>query len=151
MYSTMESVDMAELILQAQDLSMMINQSAEVADFLAAKAKMEADEEYQRLLPVFSRKKAEFEEIQRFGKYHPDFTQASTEIRQLKRALEQLESVQAFKRAENNVDELLYNVSLTIASAVSETIKVPSNNPFLEAQASGCGTGGSCGCSTKQA
>lgn len=150
MIDTMETVDMAELILEANELSSMINHSIEVETYLAAKAAMEADDEYRRILPLFLRKKEEYEEVQRFGKYHPDFTKVSTEMRELKRSLEILDSVQAFKHAENALDDLLYQVGRIIADAVSDSIKVPSNNPFLEAKSSGCGTGGSCGCSTRK-
>lgn len=150
MMETIETVDMAELIMQSHDLSTMINQSREVEEYLFAKRQMEQDEEARRLLAEFDKKKRLFEDVQRFGKYHPDYDKISTEVRQLKRSIELLDSVQSFKRAEDKLDTLLYHVSRTIADSVSETIKVPSNNPFLEAKASGCGTGGSCGCSTKK-
>ncbi|MFY0543306.1 YlbF family regulator [Brevibacillus sp. H7] len=147
---TLETVDMAELILESHELSMMINHSREVSEYLTAKRRMEQDEEAQRLLTLFEQKKAQYEDVQRFGKYHPDYDHISKEVRQLKRAIEMLDSVQQFKRAEGNLDMLLYQVGRTIADAVSDSIKVPSNNPFLEAKSSGCGTGGSCGCSTKK-
>ncbi|CAJ1003033.1 MULTISPECIES: YlbF family regulator [Bacillales] len=146
----LETVDMAELILHSHELSTMINHSREVSEYIHAKQRMEADEEAQRLLALFERKKAQYEDVQRFGKYHPDYDQISKEVRELKRKIEMLDSVQAFKRAEDNLDRLLYQVGRTIADAVSETIKVPSNNPFLEAKSSGCGSGGSCGCSIKK-
>ncbi|NGQ94756.1 YlbF family regulator [Brevibacillus sp. SYP-B805] len=144
------TVDMAELVTEAHELSRMINQSREVEAYLAAKEQMAQDPEAQRLLAMFQKKKAEYEDVQRFGKYHPDYDRVSTEVRQLKRSLEMLDTVQAFKRAEDALDTLLYQVSRMIADAVSPSIKVPSNNPFLEAKAGGCGTGGSCGCSIKK-
>ncbi|BAH43259.1 MULTISPECIES: YlbF family regulator [Bacillales] len=147
---TLEAVDMTQLIMGSHELSTMINQSREVSEYLEAKRQMEADEEVQRLLVVFEAKKEQYEDVQRFGKYHPDYNHISKEVRELKRNIELRDSVQAFKRAEDALDELLYQVSRTIAHSVSETIKVPSNNPFLEAQGSGCGTGGSCGCSVKK-
>ncbi|ATF12838.1 YlbF family regulator [Brevibacillus sp. HB1.2] len=147
---TLEAVDMTQLIMESHELSTMINHSREVSDYLEAKRQMEADEEVQRLLVVFEAKKEQYEDVQRFGKYHPDYNHISKEVRELKRNIELRDSVQAFKRAEDALDELLYQVSRTIAHSVSETIKVPSNNPFLEAQGSGCGTGGSCGCSVKK-
>lgn len=150
MMDTMESVDMAELIMESAMLSEMINQSQEVAAYLRAKKQLEEDAQAQQLLAEFEKKKAAYEDVQRFGKYHPDYEKISTEVRQLKRSVEMLDTVQAFKRAEDALDSLLYQVSRTIADAVSDTIKVPSNNPFLEAKAGGCGTGGSCGCSTKK-
>lgn len=147
---TLEAADMTQLLMESHELSTMINQSREVSDYLSAKRQMEADVEAQRLLALFEKKKEQYEDVQRFGKYHPDYNHISKEVRELKRTIELLDSVQAFKRAEDSLDELLYQVSRTIASAVSDTIKVPSNNPFLEAQSSGCGTGGSCGCSVKK-
>ncbi len=147
---TIDTIDMAELIERSYELADMINQSQEVAEYLAAKNRMEQDEEAVRLRRLFARKKEEYEDVQRFGKYHPDYNRISAEVRELKRSIEILDSVQAFKRAETRLDEMLYMVSRTIADAVSENIKVPSNNPFLEALSQGCGTGGSCGCKTKR-
>lgn len=144
------TADMTDLIMESHELSTMINQSREVSDYLQAKRQMEQDAEVQRLLSVFETKKQQYEDVQRFGKYHPDFNHISKEVRELKRTIELMDSVQAFKRAEDRLDELLYQVSRTIADAVSGTIKVPSNNPFLEAKSSGCGSGGSCGCSVKK-
>ncbi|MGD8191611.1 YlbF family regulator [Brevibacillus ginsengisoli] len=142
---------MAELIEYSYELGLMINQSQEVAEYLASKQRMAQDEEVIRLRGLFAKKKEAYEEVQRFGKYHPDFTRISAEIRELKHSIEMLDSIQAFKKAESRLDEMLYTVSRTIADAVSESIKVPSNNPFLEAMSQGCGTGGSCGCKTKKA
>ncbi|WNC17085.1 YlbF family regulator [Brevibacillus brevis] len=146
----LETADITQLLLESHELSTMINQSREVSDYLLAKRRMEADVEAQRLLALFEKKKEQYEDVQRFGKYHPDYDHISKEVRELKRTIELMDSVQAFKRAEDALDELLYQVSRTIADAVSETIKVPSNNPFLEVHSSGCGTGGSCGCSVKR-
>ncbi|GED51868.1 regulator [Brevibacillus borstelensis] len=150
MMEALKTVDMTELIIHSHELSTMINQSREVSEYILAKQAMEADKEAQRLLALFERKKDQYEDVQRFGKYHPDYDQISKEIRQLKRSIEMLDSVQAFKRAEDSLDQLLYEVSRTIADSVSSSIKVPSNNPFLEAKSSGCGGGGSCGCSIKK-
>lgn len=148
--ASLYTADMTELIMESHELSTMINQSREVSDYLQAKRQMEEDTEVQRLLAVFEKKKQQYEDVQRFGKYHPDFDHISKEMREMKRTIELMDSVQAFKRAEDRLDELLYQVSRTIADAVSDSIKVPSNNPFLEAKSSGCGSGGSCGCSVKK-
>lgn len=150
MSQALQILDMTDVIDYAGTLADMINQSSEVSDYLYAKKRMEQDEEVLRLQQLFQKKKAEYEEVQRFGKYHPDFDRVTTQVREIKRSLELLDSVQAFKRAETRLDELLFRVGRTIADAVSPTIKVPSNNPFFEAVNSGCGTGGSCGCKTSK-
>jgi hypothetical protein len=38
-------------------------------------------------------------------------------------------SIRAFLEAEEKLDQLLHAVSLTIARSVSESVKVPSNDP----------------------
>ncbi|WP_400163943.1 YlbF family regulator [Brevibacillus sp. TJ4] len=146
----LETTDTTQLILESYELSSMINQSREVSEYLLAKRRMEEDGEVKRLMSLFAKKKEQYEDVQRFGKYHPDYNHISAEVRDLKRTIESMEVVQAFKQAENQLDELLYQVSRTIADAVSNSIKVPSNNPFLEVKSSGCGSGGSCGCSVKK-
>jgi len=45
---------------------------------------------------------------------------------------------------EQRLDDMLYDISKLIAHSVSETIKVPSNDP--NPKGGGCGGGGSCGC-----
>lgn len=149
MLTTLETVDMAQILDEAYVLADMINSSLEVSEYLEAKEQMEKDPVAQELLAAFTKKRTEYEDIQRFGKYHPDFNRISAEVRELKRSIEMLDSVQRFKKAENALDEILYSVGRTIADAVSPEIKVPSNNPLLESMSGGCGTGGSCGCSVK--
>jgi cell fate (sporulation/competence/biofilm development) regulator YlbF (YheA/YmcA/DUF963 family) len=63
-------------------------------------------------------------------------------VNEVQKRLEQIEAVRRFKEAEERLDDLLYTISTTIAHAVSDTIKVPSNNPLPGAGS--CGSGGSC-------
>lgn len=90
-------------------------------------------------------KKELFEETQRFGHFHPNFHEAKEQVEAVQREMEQIEAVWRFKDAENNLDQMLYEMSELIAHSVSESIKVPSNNPLPKG--GGCGSGGSCGCS----
>lgn len=57
MMEALKTVDMTELIIHSHELSTMINQSREVSEYILAKQAMEADEEAQRLLALFERKK----------------------------------------------------------------------------------------------
>ncbi|MBG9774378.1 YlbF family regulator [Brevibacillus laterosporus] len=143
-------LDMASLLLEADDLAIMINESREVNDYLQTKQAMENDEAVLLYIQRFNRKRQDYEEVQRFGKYHPDFHKVMAEIRELKQSYEALPAVRNFKKAEARLDQLLYQVGRVIADSVSESVKVPSNNPIMEAMASGCGTGGSCGCDNKE-
>jgi cell fate (sporulation/competence/biofilm development) regulator YlbF (YheA/YmcA/DUF963 family) len=92
--------------------------------------------------------KDSYEEVQRFGKYHPDYDKVSTEIRQVKREIDLLPSISAFKKAEKELEALLNEISEVIARTVSDTIKVPTGNPFFDNMScsGGCGSGGGCSC-----
>lgn len=109
---------------------------------------LQEDLEAQTLINQFTAMKERYEEVQRFGKYHPDYTVVSTKMRELKRSIDLHEKIAAFKNAENTLQKLLDEVSVAIGSEVSSAIKVPTGNPFFDAGGcgGGCGSGGSCGC-----
>jgi cell fate (sporulation/competence/biofilm development) regulator YlbF (YheA/YmcA/DUF963 family) len=144
--STMErelqSLDMTTILLETYEMADMIKNSVEVADYLYWKQIVEQDEEVQKRIRLFQQKKELFEETQRFGHFHPDYHAAQADIEKAQSYLDELERVQRFKSAEEALDEMLHTVSTTIAHAVSENIKVPSNNPLPTD--GGCGSGGSC-------
>jgi cell fate (sporulation/competence/biofilm development) regulator YlbF (YheA/YmcA/DUF963 family) len=151
---TVSPLDFHEVMERAHRIGEQLVASEEMKQYLRSRQDMEQDREAEQKIAVFNRMKEAYEEVQRFGKYHPDYDKVTRDIRQKKREMEQVATVAAFKKAENALDELLYRVSRTIADAVSEQIKVPSNNPLYEFMGSGCGsggcgTGGSCGCSVR--
>ena len=99
----------------------------------------------------FTKLKDQYEEVQRFGKYHPDYSKVMKDIRLTKRKLDMVDEIATLKVAENDLQDLLDEVSLLIGKSVSEGVKVPVSNPFFASSGSscgsGCGTGGSCSCS----
>lgn len=140
------TLDMAHLLLMAYDVGDMINSSAEVAEYIRLKNAVERDSDIQAAVALFAKAKLKFEDCERFGHFHPDYHAALDGVRAAQEKLDAFEAVRLFKEAEARLDELLYSVSETIAHAVSETIKVPSNNPLPTE--GGCGAGGcsgSCG------
>lgn len=136
------ALDMATVLMKAYHLGDMINGSAEVADYLYWKEVLAKDVEVNNLILKLERKKELFDECQRFGHFHPDYHKALDEVKQIEQQLDEIEVVISYKASETKLDELLYDISTTIAYSVSDTIKVPSNNP-LPSQG-GCSTGGSC-------
>lgn len=137
------TVDMAEVLTYAYELGDMINQSAEVSDYLYWKGQVDASPEIQAMIKRLQAKKDLFEETQRFGHFHPNYHSAKDEVEAVERELEQFEAVVRFKQAEKTLDDILHSMSETIAFSVSDTIKVPSNDP---APKGGCGSGGKCSC-----
>lgn len=139
-------LDMAALLLRAYDLGDAILKCAETEDYLRWKREVEQSEEARRLIREMQRRKDIFAECERFGHFHPDYHKALDAVKETERELERIEAVARFKEAENRLDELLYEVSELIARSVSDSIKVPSNNPLSTSGCGGCASGGSCGC-----
>ncbi|MCZ8520221.1 MULTISPECIES: YlbF family regulator [Paenibacillus] len=137
-----QTMDMSAILLGAYDLADYIKHSAETADYLYWKERKDADPEVFGLVKEFAKRKERFEECERFGHYHPNYHEALDAVKEVQSQLESVESVRRYMEAERKLDELLYEVSETIARAVSDTIKVPSNDPL--ASTGGCSSGGSC-------
>ncbi len=138
-----QSLDMAQVLLMAYELGDMVTNSQEVAEYLKWQQIVHSSPEIQEKIRDFTRKKEMFAECERFGHFHPEYHRALEEAKEAEKELEKFEAVRRYKDAEKNLDELLYDLSKTIAHAVSESIKVPSNNPL---PVSGCGSGGACRC-----
>jgi len=140
-----QALDFSLLMTKACDLSDSLMRSVEVADYLYWKDRMSNDAEARGIMSKMARAKERFEECERFGHYHPNYHEALDAVKAVEAEMERVDSVREYKRAEKALDDLLYDVSVVIAHAVSDSIKVPSNDP-LPKHGAGCGSGGSCGC-----
>lgn len=147
MLATTERIELLDL---ADELSMMILQSDIAEEYYHYLYKVRKDKEAQDFLRQFVIMKERYDEVQRFGKYHPDFREVTAKVRELKRQLDLHDSIALFKQAEAKLQNLLDEISVDIGRAVSEYIKVPTGNPFFDSLSGcsgGCGSGNSCGCS----
>ncbi len=138
-------------ILDATDeLNEMILHSNQVNALRAARAEVYKDASLVEQIHEFNKMKEHYEDVQRFGKYHPDYQIIMKKIREQKRAIDLNEKVAKLKLAENDFQDLLDQVSLIVGKSVSEAVKVPVSNPFFSTDSScgsSCGTGGGCSCS----
>jgi cell fate (sporulation/competence/biofilm development) regulator YlbF (YheA/YmcA/DUF963 family) len=140
------------LLDKADELSEMILQSDLAEEYRKAYVQMKTNPESQRKIKAFIRIKEQYEEVRRVGKYHPDYKTITIKTREVKREMDLDPYVAAFKRAENELQGLLDEISKIIGHAVSPNIKVPTGNPYFDTMSGcggGCSSGGSCGCSTK--
>lgn len=147
MLATLERM---EILGQSEQLSNMILQSDIVEYYYSCLYNIKRNKETQRKIKAFANAKELYEEVQRFGRYHPDYQRVMKSIRELKREMDMDEHVAEFKKAENDLQALLDEISVIVGRSVSEKIKVPTGNPFFDSSSScggGCGSGGSCGCS----
>jgi cell fate (sporulation/competence/biofilm development) regulator YlbF (YheA/YmcA/DUF963 family) len=139
------------LLDHSEELANMILQSDIVEQYQISLYKLRSNKESQRKINNFIRMKDRYEEVQRFGKYHPDYKQVMGQIRDVKREMDLDDLVAEFKRAENDLQQLLDEVSMIVGKSVSPHVKVPTGNPFFDSSSGcitgGCGSGGSCGCS----
>jgi cell fate (sporulation/competence/biofilm development) regulator YlbF (YheA/YmcA/DUF963 family) len=125
----MNTINMADLLLEAYDLADAINESEEVRRYLAAKRRIQEDKQAQRLIREFQRKKELFDDAQRFGHFHPDYHKAKEEAEAFLRRMRENPVIGEYMEAEEQLDELLGEVSRIIAHSVSDRIKVPVNDP----------------------
>ena len=146
MIATLEKV---EILQCADELSQMIIQSEIGENYFISLYKLQNDKEAQKKIKDFTVMKERFEEVQRFGRYHPDYKYVNLETRTRKREMDLHPSIIEFKKAENQLQEVLDQISVIVAHSVSKYVKTPGGNPFFESGCSSgsCGTGGGCGCS----
>ncbi|HLR80316.1 MAG TPA: YlbF family regulator [Bacillota bacterium] len=144
MIATLEHV---EILDQSEFLGRMIIQSDVMEAYQAAHKNLRADREAQKLIHAFIEIKKHYEDVQRFGRYHPDYREIMKKVRLTKRKMDMNEKVALFKVAERNLQKLLDEISEYIAHSVSEQIMVPKDGLALSDGGCGCGSGsGGCGC-----
>ncbi|GAA0445954.1 regulatory iron-sulfur-containing complex subunit RicF [Lentibacillus halophilus] len=139
------TMEYAEALDYSEQISNMILQSDVVESYERARQSMDEDKEAQQLIHAFNDIKEQYEEVQRFGRYHPDYNAIMKKVRSSKREMDMNDKVAAFKVAERNLQKMLDEVSEYIAYSVSDQIKAPKDGAALTDD--GCGNGGSCGCS----
>lgn len=132
---------------EIENLSDMIVQSEVYQSYLHAKDYLENDDEAHLLYQAFLKSKDQYDDVMRFGKYHPDYKRIMMETRQRKRAYEMLPVLMEYKTKEVALQNLIDEVVTKIAFAVSENVKIEAGNPFFQTGHNGCATGGSCNCS----
>lgn len=141
----METIELTE---QSEKLAQMIIYSELGEEYRQALYCMKQDKEAQEIIGRFTEIKEQYEEVQRFGKYHPDYKAVRKQMRECKLALDMNDVIYRYKKAENAIQGILDEVSVMIGESVSPSIKVPTGNPYFDSQgcSGGCGSGGSCGC-----
>lgn len=137
------------IIEQSEMLSDMLLSSEIIQEYRRANHAVYSNEPLVKAINDFNYMKERYEEVQRFGRYHPDYNTVMKDIRVQKRELDMNEHVAALRLAENDVQRMLNEISAIIATAVSDSIKVPAGDSFFvdSSCGGGCGTGGSCSCS----
>lgn len=140
------TIERVEIVDEAEKLAKMIIQSELAEEYRHCVYKLRNDQEAQNIIKNFVKLKDLYDEVQRFGRYHPEYKTVTKQMRQLKRTLDLHDSVAELRKAETALQGLLDEIAILIARSVSDQIKVPTGNPFFDSHSGGCGAGGSCGC-----
>ncbi|MGM8364244.1 YlbF family regulator [Virgibacillus sp. W0181] len=146
MIATMEYVDVLD---HSEKVSRMILGSDVMEAYNDARTELLQDKQAQELINAFVDIKSHYEDVQRFGRYHPDYNEIMKNVRTVKRKMDMHDKVAAFKIAERNLQKLLDDISDLVAKSASEQIMVPKDGALLTdsgCSSGGCGSGGSCGC-----
>src|SRR5699024_711970 len=104
MIMTLEHV---QILDQTDHLIDMIKQSDVMGEYECALKQLEENEEAQSLIRSFKHIKEHYEDVQRFGRYHPDYQEIMKNVRSSKRKMDMNEYVAKFKlRSEEHTSEL---------------------------------------------
>ena len=137
------------IIDHAEELTEMLLSSEVVASYRKAYDDVYSDAKLVKTIQEFTSMKERYEEVQRFGRYHPDYNIVMKSIRVQKRDLDMNERVAELRLTENDVQYILDEIGSIIAKSVSDEVKVPAGSAFFSDSSCGgsCGTGGGCSCS----
>lgn len=117
-----------DLFTDVMELAELICQSGEAQDYLQCKSQLAEDGEATKQIIRFQKIKENYEEAQRFGRFHPNYHEAKKEAQLYQKEMFQHPVIRAYVESEKNLDKLLYEVSFTIAQAVSDEVMVPNSN-----------------------
>ncbi|CAD2079390.1 YlbF family regulator [Jeotgalicoccus meleagridis] len=143
----MQTMMSFEIMDMLDSLNDMVTDTEEYNNYCYYKKLLDTDREVSQMIKKFVALKEDFEEVQRFGKYHPDFSSKRRELNQFKKSLDMTPIVMEYRRAEFQLQSMLDEVLFIVGQAISPHANIVSSNPFFSNSSnSGCATGGSCSC-----
>lgn len=108
-YELIDDIKQSDVYLQLVDLNMTIKESAEI-------------QEKQRL---FLKLRDKYEDVKKYGKYHPDLKRIQHEFSIAKEALYNIDEVKRYKQNEKELQKVLDQISIELGQSVSSLIPVP--------------------------
>lgn len=144
----MEYVD---ILNKSEQLTEFILQSEVMSRYEEAYLRLYNDEIATQLIRSFNSMKERYEEVERFGRYHPDYAEVMREVRAIKREMDMHPFVAEYKLQERELQRFLDDISEVIARSVSDQIIVPREDSLYSSAGcttGNCGTGQACSCSS---
>ncbi|MGM0212885.1 YlbF family regulator [Enterococcus sp. AZ109] len=127
-------IDEALFSLEDQTLHLIecVKHSQVFQNYLLKKKQMDNCPEVSELKRQFLVEKERFQRVADYGKFAPDYMEKQRNARRAKRTLDMNQKVAEFRIAETDLQNLLDEISQTLAQTVSPDIKVDAGNPFFE-------------------
>lgn len=114
-----------KLINITYDLVDEIKQSKAYTRLIELQECMSNDQHLQQLITQFNKSKTKYDDISKYGKYHPDLKSVQVQFSEDKNSLYSHPVIVEYKQLERDIQSLLNHVSKEIAQAVSTKIKHP--------------------------
>ena len=117
---------MKETVINAvYDLVDEIKDKKEYVRLLELKKLMDTDIEIIKLIAEFNDVKTKYNEVSKYGKYHPDLKEVRLVLASAKKALFSNVVISEYKQLEKEIQKILDNISRKIAQSVSPKVKYP--------------------------
>ena len=107
------------------DLVDEIKSKEEYKRLLELKKIMDNDPYIIELIEKFNKSKIKFEEVSKYGKYHPDLKKVQLELAEIKTEVFTNKVILEYKKLEKDLQKILDDTSKAIAQGVSPNIKHP--------------------------
>jgi len=114
-----------EILDKTYSLVDEIKDSKEYKRMIELKTIIDNDNDLKELILAFNKIKAKYEEVQKYGKFHPDLKKTQMELSNKKESLYSHAIIKEYKELEKSLQKTLDNISKEIAKTVSDKIKHP--------------------------
>lgn len=120
-----------KLINLAYDVADEIKELPPYKRLLELKEIMDNNHEISSLITAFNKQKVKYEEVSKYGKYHPDLKKVQLELAVIKAEVYTHDVVKEYKEQERQLQKILNQVSMEIATSVSNKIKHPNEEGLI--------------------
>ncbi|QMS85524.1 YlbF family regulator [Candidatus Xianfuyuplasma coldseepsis] len=120
-----------QIIENVYELIDELKQSLRYKRLLVLKQQIEESSVIQEKVAAFQQWNDAYNDVKKYGQYHPDLQHTRTQFRKVKQALYEDSIVAEYKRLEQEIQQRLDSISAQIAQAISTKIKHPNELGIL--------------------
>lgn len=102
-----------------------IKQEKSYLRLLELKSIIASNEDLKNLIATFNKVKIKYDDVIKYGKYHPDLKKVQQELSKTKEILYSNDIISEYKKVEKEIQKNLDLISSEIAKSVSNKIKHP--------------------------